>query len=584
MAFRCPDCGGKIFFDIDSQLMKCRNCGSTMLPEQIEEADEADKSDKFDKSSKNSGQESDLILFTCTGCGVELWSMEDSETDICPYCGKQSLQKSSKPVRGIFDQLIPFQISKERCVELFQKAAKKVWFLPGELKNDNYLQNFRGVYLPCYEYDVDISSADIVGIKTEKSNSEKETENVYTVRLETEGEYREIIFDASEYFNDEIASGIQPFDMDKVRPFREAYLSGFYAEKYTVLPSIYSRDAEEAVSKEKMEDLSARIKEEDKLEVDSESSRVKTHASEIHRLMLPVWLLAHRRGDRVTYSVVNGVSGKIVSDFPIDTRSFFLGSAVIAILLLIAGELFFPFDPFTASLASLAVGGLMSFVIKSSTERFYYGEWHLNDKGWAAGKKSMQLAVERPTGKKGVFGVISYIINGTGTILMAAILNSLGLLYAIVYAIVVLICRFTIILRIIIQIVFEVILPEFIDSFMNDYSKIRKGSLIFSLVLGLIVILDAGRVMKLQDNEPIHKRQPTFAILFVLIGVLLNVMMVWIYPIDERWYYFGDVVCMMAMIIASFFMIKIYSISKTRPAPSLQGEKKVRRRGKRPFL
>ena len=47
--------------------------------------------------------------------------------------------------------------------------------------------------------------------------------------------------------------------------------------------------------------------------------------------MFPVWFLSYRKKDRVAYATVNGQTGLVVADIPIDPKRYLLGSLLLAI-------------------------------------------------------------------------------------------------------------------------------------------------------------------------------------------------------------------------------------------------------------
>ena len=61
----------------------------------------------------------------------------------------------------------------------------------------------------------------------------------------------------------------------------------------------------------------------------------------------------------------------------------------------------------------------------------------------------------------------------------------------------------------------------------------------------------------------------------VTAAVILNTAIVFISPVNDAWYYMGDAVCILILIIASTIMLQIYNISTTRPLPKLFDRKEV---------
>ena len=147
MAFRCSNCGGNVVFDIASQKMKCQHCSSTFDPDVYRVRDESTQTDI---------PEAELSLFLCSNCGAVLESTEDSQVGFCPYCGGQSMIRKNKDSDAGVERLIPFQVDKTQCSDLYRSHVQKILYLPKELKNPEFLQNFTGIYMPYFEYDVEL--------------------------------------------------------------------------------------------------------------------------------------------------------------------------------------------------------------------------------------------------------------------------------------------------------------------------------------------------------------------------------------------------------------------------------------------
>lgn len=524
MGFRCANCGGNILFDVESQSMKCQHCGSMISP------------DEFEVKNSSTGEdiaEMGLTLFTCSGCGAELQGTEDSQVGFCPFCGGQNLLRASGGSRSMPDRLIPFQVSKDNCADLFQEYTKKVRYLPRELKNAAHLKSFTGIYMPYFEYDVELGPSKIIGTKVVKSTPKYDQVNTYSIDAKVKGNYCGVPYDASKYYDDEIAARVLPFDMKKERPFRPAYLSGFYADASTVSADTYFQDAALTASKDILEEVGERLKTREGITVDTVASSVEAYTKGYHSTMFPLWFLTWRKDKRVAYAVVNGDSGKVVSDLPVDMRTFSLGCLLISVILFLVLELLFQPTPLITSLVSLTVGALMAGSIQNSTKRIFEKQNHINDKGWNAGNKP-SIQKESTVTKKNT-SVLE--------------LDSFGILFLVAAA----------------------LLYGFLDL---DVMDLGLASKIFAGGVFIYLILSTGRVLQWQKTVP--QRQPSLAIIPVLAAVALNTAIVFISPVNDMWYYIGDAVSILIMIAASVFMLQVYNIGTTRPLPRLFDREEVR--------
>ena len=287
MAFRCSSCNGSMVFDIESQMMKCGHCGTVCSPEEfllrdvstgaaVQPADErcphctGEITDADRESgecpycgsvlrSSTTPESGAMARYACENCGAELESTDDSLIGLCPYCGGQSLLKSDDKAGNPAERLIPFQITREKCGELYQKYTKNILYLPGELRNPEHLRDFTGIYMPYYEYDAVFGTPNLVGEKTVEKNSSYDVVNTYEIPVEIEGGYQwGTPFDSSRYLDDGISSRIMPFNAAKEREFHPGYLAGFYADCSTVPPEIYNSDAQAQAEKDMLGEIGAR--------------------------------------------------------------------------------------------------------------------------------------------------------------------------------------------------------------------------------------------------------------------------------------------------------------------------------------
>ncbi len=525
MGFRCVNCGGNIVFDIDSQSMKCQHCGSMIPP------------DQFEVKNSSTGEdisESELTLFTCGSCGAELHGTQESQVGFCPYCGGQSLLQSKKGGKSMPERIIPFQVSKKRCSILFDNHTKKVRYLPKELQNAAHLQNFTGIYMPYYEYDVELGASHIVGTKVVESTPKYDLVNTYSIDASVDGNYCGVPYDASKYYDDEIAARVLPFDMNKEQPFRPAYLSGFYADASTVPAETYYEDAEKTASADIVDEVGRLVKKQDGIKVETASSSVEARTRGYHSTMFPLWFLTWRKGGRVAYAVVNGESGKVVSDLPVDMKSFSLGCAAISAVLFLILEVIVQTTPLITSLISLLAAALMAWSIQSSTRRIFEKQTHIKDKGWT-GLKSPAVK------KEDSFRQRSYRKAGELGERFLNILLSLAVI-----------------------------------SFSAFYHLMNV--ILFSKIAAIaaVIVLAVCAVKVLVWQKSIPQWQPSFAILAVGVAVIINTVIVFINPVNDLWYYLGDTACILILVAASAVMLNVYNIGTTRPLPRLFDREEVR--------
>ena len=196
---KCPSCGGELRFEPSNGMLQCSYCASSFDPgdpafaalvqsaeeqpafgqeaagqvpqmqpqsqvqDQVQDASQMQaQSQPVSNSAQTPQQEEeceprqelDMVLYTCPNCGGTLYSVEESINAFCSFCGSQVMLQSRFAKMKAPAAVIPFQIDKERCKTLFSEKVKKAFFAPKELKDPGCLDNFRGIYMPYYIYNI----------------------------------------------------------------------------------------------------------------------------------------------------------------------------------------------------------------------------------------------------------------------------------------------------------------------------------------------------------------------------------------------------------------------------------------------
>lgn len=575
MAFRCSKCNGSMVFDIASQQMKCKHCGSTCAPEAFSVRDTASsiatethgiESECPHCSASLSEQEragifcpycggilptesavqttaeeaEELSVFLCQNCGAELEATEDSLIGLCPYCGGQSLVKNEGRGGSKVERIIPFKITRERCSELYQDYAGKVLYLPKDFRNSEHLQNFIGIYMPYYKYDVVFQDTTLSGTKTEEKTS-YDLVHTFSIPVEIEGDYlKGAPFDGSKYLDDELSRYLMPFDTTMEVEYHPAYLSGFYADATTVSPDLYTSDARTQAEKDVVGWIDGKVSEEHGIHLSS-ASKLGGTVTDHHSVLFPMWFLTWRKESRVAYAVINGVSGKIVSDLPLDMGAFWLGCGKLVLLLFLLLELFFQPTPQLTSMISLGAALCMGAGIMLGTKTVYEKQMHINDKGWKNGassdipikkkpsKKKKTPKQEKPLSDKSITVIANIIVWGSVVILIALM-------------------------------------------FLDDAGWNVTGWIMAVLTL-LFTIFAAKKVYFWQNY--IKQKDGGIAIVILLLTVLVNAAVMIFSPASDLWYYAGDAICIVGLVVSSFGMLRIYNVGTTRPLPKLFDRKEM---------
>ncbi len=350
--YNCKNCGGNLRFDIPSQRLKCPYCDSDYDCYEMEDVNTSSDEDSYD-----------VTVFSCPACGAEIVSSDQSAAEFCSYCGSSVVLDSRLRREKRPQKIIPFKKTSEDCIKAYKAKLKGVVFAPSVLKDARFLENFRGIYVPYWSYGFSHKGPVSLTAKHEYRSGDYDVTDYYRVSGDIDTDYDGICYDASSSFDDNISEAIAPFHPGEMKDFVPSYLSGFYADVEDVPADTYIDDANNIVNEDAI-----RLVEQDrnagKYPI-SRSAGTKTMNEKLSTVihepvsaMLPVWFLTWRDKDRVAYMTVNGQTGKVSADIPIDIRKYVVAALVCSVPLYFILNLLFSFTAPT----SLFIAGVFALV------------------------------------------------------------------------------------------------------------------------------------------------------------------------------------------------------------------------------
>ena len=320
-------------FDSDSQKMKCPYCDSEFEIEALKSYnDELLGEDEERFCWDNSGTEEwkadeleGIKTYLCKSCGGEIIGDATSAATSCPYCGNPIV--FSGQLSGVLrpDLVIPFKIDKEQAKSALKAHFKGKKLLPGSFADENRLDEIKGIYVPFWLFDANTSSR--VRYRGERYRHWSDSEYFYTKTYHYalirggDLEFEKIPVDGSSKMCDQLMESIEPYDMGKAVDFESAYLAGYFADRYDVS------------SAESIERANQRIKlsVEDEFRsttvgffsVRTENSNIGLLESSVKYALLPIWLFRTSYKDKNYIFAMNGQTGKLVGDLPMDIKAYF---------------------------------------------------------------------------------------------------------------------------------------------------------------------------------------------------------------------------------------------------------------------
>ena len=388
--YKCPNCGGEMEFLPESGIIKCEYCGSEFSPETDDRLDKTRKKAEEHTIYEDAGEEGSARpgkVFTCSQCGASIYTLEDTGVTFCSYCGSQAfLESRLKGDENLMpDVVIPFQISKKQCEEIYKKKIKNAWFLPRAMRSDTTIEKFRGIYMPCWIYSGEAQATGTYKTSTTTRSGSYDIIKTYQVQANARGTYAGFVKDAAASFPDGIMREIAPIDLKSARAFNDKYLTGFYADVGNVPAKVYENEIYRSLDANVKNDLSdeRNIRKYSVSAVDlANNTEVQSRITDVRKGFFPVWFLSNKNHHTglMSYAVINGLNGKIHTDLPVDMKKYLLLSLLIAIPIFLILQFFTMKPMFLLAVTMLLLGILMFFSTKMIGDA-YIQEHGLDDEG-----------------------------------------------------------------------------------------------------------------------------------------------------------------------------------------------------------
>ncbi|MCI6552061.1 MAG: hypothetical protein MR430_00740 [Lachnospiraceae bacterium] len=326
--YKCPCCGGAINFDSTIQKMKCPFCDTEFDMAALAEYDSQLNNEQADdmKWETEAGREwqegetDGLRSYVCRSCGGEIVGDENTAATSCPFCGNPVVMMGQFSGALKPDYVIPFKLDKQAAKEALKNHYKGKRLLPRVFKDQNHIDEIKGVYVPFWLFDAD-ADADICYKATRvrtwsDSNYDYTKTSHYAVSRSGAVGFARVPVDGSSKMADDLMESIEPFDFSQAVDFQTAYLAGYLADKYDVDAEQSIERANQRIKRSTEEAFASTVT--GYTTVVPESSNIRLQNGTAKYALYPVWLLNTTWNGKQYAFAMNGQTGKLVGDLPLD--------------------------------------------------------------------------------------------------------------------------------------------------------------------------------------------------------------------------------------------------------------------------
>lgn len=382
--YSCPACGGPLAFDVKLQKLACPYCDSSFTTQEVEDyfaAKQAKAEAKAEAEAKAASQQTQeqqpqqsdaaqqpaskegtdwfaassnaddavcdksqgsadpiqayldskkplsetdehVTAVECSSCGAVMIVSDVSAVTKCPYCGNNAIVPGKLGSTLEPDLIIPFKNTKKDAVAALTAHYAGKICLPKAFKDGNHIEEIQGVYVPFWLYSGTSEGAGEYTCTDTRtwSDSEYHYTEVTTTYASREGScsFEMIPADASKRMPDAHMDSIEPYDYSQIEPFSMAYLPGFSAERYDQPANACVKRATKRMQTTLEDELRNSVV--GHQGVTTRSFECKEEISDVKYALLPVWMLHTRYNDADFLFAMNGQTGKLVGDLPLDKK------------------------------------------------------------------------------------------------------------------------------------------------------------------------------------------------------------------------------------------------------------------------
>ena len=335
-AAMCPNCGGRMSFNIQKFGLVCESCGYTHVTEAQPAADSAEQTMDYVLPTTRSQRWAEAQhRLNCAQCGALILLPPGQNSTGCPYCGSNQLIESTEAVELLDPQVIGvMKIEAKQANTLAQKWLGQGLFAPDDLTRLTHNLKLRPAYYPFWTFDGTLE------IDWRCEVNEGTSRNPHWVpRNGTEFQnFDDVLVPGLRSMSPDLLAAVEPFKLKEVVEFKPEFLVGWQALSYNRPMADASLSAREKVVTRLRRALNSRV------EPGREKRNINSGAGKWSGLtykyvLLPLWTGAYVYQGKQYRVLINGQTGKAGGSKPSDRIKVAVIAVASLLLVLILAAL-----------------------------------------------------------------------------------------------------------------------------------------------------------------------------------------------------------------------------------------------------
>jgi DNA-directed RNA polymerase subunit RPC12/RpoP len=331
--FVCPRCSGRLRFDTALVDLACEHCGYV---EGIVEEPAAGREQVLDFSlptRRGHRWAETERRFVCQQCGAGTVLPAGQMSHVCPFCASAALNAAPEEAELLPPQgVIPMGLDAEAVSRQVRAWLGRGFFAPDDLAQLARGSRLAPVYVPFWSFNTTLTSRWKAQVQENQGGQQRTVwrdgeETLFFTRWLQPG---------TRALPADLLREIEPFDWKQLVVYKPEYLARWPAGTYDVSLAQASLDARAAMIKAVTGKLWKKVlpgRAVTDLQITGSDFTGQTY----QLVLLPVWVGNYHYRGRVFRVLVNGQTGQVAGDKPLDTIKLALLALLALAVVVLAG-------------------------------------------------------------------------------------------------------------------------------------------------------------------------------------------------------------------------------------------------------
>ena len=313
-------------------LAKCEVCGSLLDEEDLFCANCGTESPRHESETEAAVDSSRLAThnFECSGCGASMSFDARAGSLSCPFCASLDLVQQ-KDVKILAPRrVVPFRLDREEALAAMRKWLGRGFFRPSGLSQRASVVQMQPVYVPYWVFEATTHTYWTADSSRTPPGARADW---FPMSGEHRGRHLNLLIGASSALGPAETARICPFDLSQGVAPDQVDLENVTVEQFSV-PRKYARPiARSGLEEKEAEGCAAEVP--GRARNVHVNVRIESMSSE--PVLVPVWIMAYRYGEKVYRFLLNGQTGRATGEAPVSWLKILTiaGALILAVLILL---------------------------------------------------------------------------------------------------------------------------------------------------------------------------------------------------------------------------------------------------------